>query len=59
MRGEHKREQRIKAIAAWYEKAKPSKMRSCVERKIPIFSHEHPDWDHDHVIAAAYGCATG
>ncbi len=43
------------AIAAWFKKAKPSKMRACVERKIPIFAHEHPDWEQDHVIAAAYG----
>jgi len=28
---------------------------SCVSRKIEIFASEHPDWEHDHVIAAAEG----
>lgn len=27
----------------------------CVSRKIKIFKAEHPDWDHDHVVAAAIG----
>ena len=27
----------------------------CVSRKIKIFAHEHPEWKHDKVVAAAHG----
>lgn len=30
-------------------------MADCVSRKVSIFMREHPDWDKDHVLAAAYG----
>jgi hypothetical protein len=29
--------------------------KSCVDRKISIFAHEHPEWKHDKVVAAAHG----
>lgn len=29
--------------------------QSCVNKKISIFKNEHPDWSHQHVIAAAIG----
>jgi hypothetical protein len=32
-----------------------SSLSDCVARKIPIFKSEHPDWTHEHVVAAAYG----
>jgi len=34
------------------EDGKPSK--ECVARKIKIFHEEHPEWEHDQVVAAAY-----
>ena len=33
--------------------SKPSK--ECISRKIKIFAHEHPEWKHDKVVAAAHG----
>jgi len=35
------------------EDGKPSK--ECIVRKIKIFAHEHPEWEHDKVVAAAHG----
>lgn len=29
--------------------------KECVSRKIKIFAHEHPEWKHDKVVAAAHG----
>jgi len=34
------------------EDGKPS--NECVSRKIKIFHEEHPEWEHDQVVAAAY-----
>src|SRR5262245_54090409 len=39
----------------WESKAEKEKLKECVSRKIPIFRSEHPDWDMDRVVAAAYG----
>ena len=37
------------------EKEKIDDDEGCMSRKIPIFKKEHPDWSHDHVVAAAAG----
>ena len=31
------------------------KDKECLNKKISIFAHEHPEWSHDKVVAAAHG----
>lgn len=30
-------------------------LKECVNRKIPIIKNEHPDWTHEHIVAASMG----
>ena len=42
------------ACAKWLTDDEELSDSNCLSRKISIFSNEHPEWEHDKVIAAAH-----